>query len=282
MGKLKMKFYRLNENKLDETTDSGSIAYLPDGYTDMKSTIASLGGLKSKWKVEILEQEDNYDVSFEDKLKVIIPKIHYKHFNDNVLKIDGLKEVSLKEMLREAIKVDFKDLTSTLTTTLRKIPSIQNSLELMNAWLSIFSNSEYQPMFGKTLINLQKYDESVSNLLKGLSKHYGEDKGYIEELVSTIEEGRPLNTIDYINNYDYLVGCRIKSKYEEESFTLSLLVNLALQPTQVIIVDSEDVAEEAKFYKEVKVIKNQIYPVGGTFKPYFFSSLKDILYSLGD
>jgi len=278
-----MKLQKLVENiikNLNETTTSGSIAYLPGGYISMRKTISSLAGLKPKWGIKVLENEINYNVNFEDKLKVIIPKIYYTHFNEKVLKIDGVKEVILTEMLQEAITVDFNDITDTLVTTLRKIPVVQNSVGLMTTWLATFPNSEAVAMPEKVLINLQRYDRSIADLMKELKKRYGEDKGYIEQLTSVIEDNRPLNNIDYINDYTYLAGCRIKSNYEDQELTLALFVNLALQPTQVIIVDELDIAMEMKFYKDVKVLRSNIYPISGAFRPYIFDTLKDVIESL--
>lgn len=278
-----MKLNKLVESiikNLNEITTSGSIAYIPGGYISMKQTIASLNGLKPKWKIQVLEHGDNYTVDFEDKLKIIVPKVYYNHFNQKVLRIDGVKEVTLTEMLQEAITVDFSDITDTLVTTLRKIPIIKNSVELMATWLATFPGSQAVAMPEKVLINLQRYDRSVADLIRELKKRYDEDKGFIEQLISTVEDNRPLSNIDYINDFSYLAGCRIKTDYEGQNLTLSLFVNLALQPTQVIIVDELDIGMEMKFYKDVKVLKNNIYPVGGSFRPYIFDTLKDVIESL--
>ena len=262
---------------LNEDTVSGNIVYFPGSFTTVRQTILNLGGLKSKWKLKILKNENDYGVDFENQLKIIVPKEHYQHFNVNVLKIDGVKEVNLSKIFQEAITVNFQDLINTFILTLRKIPSILNSLELMNTWISNFSNSQFLSIPEKILINLQRYDRSVMGLMGKIKEKYGGDKGYIEQLITTIEENRPLSNIDYINQFSYLVGCRIQSQYEGIKLQLDLFVNLALQSTQVITVDELDIAMELKFYKDVKVVKNKIYPLSGTFRPYIFDALKDII-----
>src|SRR3989304_5845171 len=78
-----------------------------------------------------------------------------------ILNLGGLKSKWKLKILKKAITVNFQDLINTFILTLRKIPSILNSLELMNTWISNFSNSQFLSIPEKILINLQRYDRSV-------------------------------------------------------------------------------------------------------------------------
>jgi len=273
-----MRLHGTIRKLLSETTDSGAIAYIAGGYTTMRQTISSLLKFKSQWNIEVLETGTDYNVSFEDKLKVIVPKAMYEEFNEKVLKIEGVKSVTLEHLLQEAIAVDFGELTKTLTTTLREIPVLQRALTLMNSWLVAFSQSRAQILSNRTLINLKQYDSSVAYLIRTIAKNHKSDRGYIETVISAIENNSPLTGIDLFNNYSHLAGCRIQSNYEGEDIEFRMGVNLAMTPEQLIIADVETAAEMG-YYKEVKVLKTHIYPVGGEFRPHIFESIKDVIES---
>jgi hypothetical protein len=259
-----------------ETTTSGDIAYLPGGYTTVKQTIASLVGLKNKWKIEVLENGDNYDLSFEDRLKVIIPKLHYAHFNEKVLKIDGVKEINLDGILIEAINSTFNVLSNTLITTLREIDVIQNTFGVYIFWLSNFKQTKIS-YFKNSLLSFQAYDRDIVGLLRTLKSKYGGDRGYLESLISAIGDQRDLSGIDYVNTFDYLLANYVQSDYLGIKLNLSLTVNLVFEPVQIVTINDVEILNELKFYKDIRVVKNQIYPINKIFRYYIFDIIKDVI-----
>ena len=267
-------------HRIRETTDSGAIAYIAGGHTSMRKTVSSLLKHKSDWKIEILEQGEDYHVSFEDKLRVIVPKLQYAEFNEKVIKIDGLKVVTLEGLLQEAIELDFTELTHTLTTDLRSVPVMQRSVSVMNSWFVSFPNSRAQILSPKTLINLKQYDLSVAYLVRTIAKQFKGDKGYLERVVTAIQDNAPLSGLDLFNSYKYLGGVRIRSNYLGSDLEFRIGVNLAMKSEQLIIMDDMEAAAEMSYYKEVKVLKTHIYPVQGEFRPHIFESIKDVIEAL--
>ena len=268
-----------NLQNLNEDTSSGNISYLPSGFISMRQTIAGLAGLKSKWKVEVLEKEKDYDVNFEDQLSIIVPKIHYQHFNDNVIKVHNVSEVDLKNILNEAISDEFSKLIKLLTTTLRENPQVSNAVETYNAWVAKFKYSNPQPLSEKVLINLRNYDKEVVKVTKEIEKRYSQNRGYLEMLLGRVQESTPLNSLKYLNEFIFIVCGRVMSKLEEVNLQFEVGVNLSFQPIQVITVLSKDdaILEKMKEIKGVKVVRNQIFPMGGTFSFEIFDTLKKLI-----
>lgn len=276
-----------NVNKvINEDTISGAIAYLPNGFTSVKKSIISLLQMKDKWGIEVLENMDSYDVSFENQLKIIIPKEHYKHFNENVINIDGVKEINLGQFLNEAIQFNFEELLNTLSSTLRKVLIIKRAIFLENSWILTFDNTQLFQLDPKNvLINLALYDRSISNLLKKINKEHAEDKGYIEEVVDKIENASPLNTLNIFNSSRNLAGFVAKAKLNEVELVFNCFIDLAFRANQFIVVtgvsDSMDkFLEEASYLRELKISNKIIYPVAGEFSPYIFTNLNNILKEL--
>lgn len=269
---------------LKEETSSADISYIPDGFLNTKTILRAMAGKKTNWKVDILEDGDEYKVNFENRLKIKIPKKDYEHFNTNVLDLKGLKEANLTCILNEAftdqVNTVADELTRTLTVDLRKIFEIEQSIFLVSAWHRLFGG-EFTGVANKPLIRISNYDKDVLVLVKKIKDWYGDDVGQMEMVIEAIKEKNPLNSYDVFATHEYIVGERISSNVDGNRLILEIAVNSSFQPVQTIWVDNPEIIEEMSYYnKYVKASNKNIYPVNKMFNVSIFEALKDVVDSL--
>jgi hypothetical protein len=262
-------------SKINETTDSGNIAFIPgSGAQNIRKQISSLLKHKQEWGVEVISEGDNYSISFEGQYKILVPKLYYKEFNEMVMKVDGVKTVNFSKLLQEAISTEFDDLLDTLVTKLKEIPEVKRNFELLSVFKNTFPNVKIIRTNDRFLIDVANYENSISLLLKTIAKRYSEDTGYLERLSSAVEEGLPLNAFGIFKDYSYLAGCSVVTIFDDVTIRLDLRTNMAIQNSQQILLSDESVAEDMKYYKEVKVVGNTLMPTS-EFTSSLFMNLKN-------
>ena len=281
---------KINEDQaavgVQTTNGNPSVDYLPSNFSTMQNMLNSLAVVKKQWKLNVLDEGDNYRVNFEDAMSVIVPKGAYKEFNEKVVNVVSLKHADLTNILNEArsstVHKLYNRLNRLLTANLRSSPPIRKTLITGNYWLSLFPDSRYLPMSDSTVIQLNHYDRDVRELTKRIQNIYTDDIGQLEILSDALKEKRPLNAFEPFSEYDYLTGARIQSEENGIVMILELTVNNALVPTQSLYIESQDVLDELKYYKSIKVLKNIVFPVGEVFNVSIFQNLKDIISDMED
>jgi len=270
------------------TTGMGnpSVAYLPGGFANTKNMIRALAPVKKKWKIKVLEQDDDFHVMFEDALSIVVPRLAYDEFNTKVITVKGKKGIDLAEMINEArsenIHKLYDRLAHVLTIDMRENRQVKRTLVLMNYWLSVFTNSKFLPMSGQVAIQLNTYDKSIRGLAKRIQNIHSDDIGTLEMIIKTIQDDRPLNAFEPFQEYDYLVGCRIQSEYEGIILISEFTVNMGMIATNSIYIESQDVLDELESYRTIKVVKDMVFPIGEMFKPALFNNILDVIDDLGE
>jgi hypothetical protein len=281
--KVQMNIFQLTENiqrKVNEDTTSGSISYLPSGFVDVRQAIRSLTKFKPRWKIEVLEDSGNYNVNFEKQLNIVVPKSHYTHFNQKVLKVEGLNEVDLSSILNEDkvanLNRTYKELNVVLSNQLRSNPKIYSVGRSINKWNHIFRKSKYLPMETPTAIQYD-FDTSIQKLGKQIREIYQDDLGKLEALIEAIRETQPLNAFEPFNSLSYIYGVKIESVEEKTVLVLTSTVNTAFEPSQELIVKDKEVLEKLKGYKNIKILNETVFPMNQLFDIQFFRDLSDLL-----
>jgi hypothetical protein len=285
-------FEQLADMILNEETSGGmvgaatgmgnpSVAYLPGGFANTKNMIRALAPVKKKWKIKVLEKDDDFHVMFEDALSIVVPRMVYDEFNDKVIAVKGKKGIDLAEMITEArsenIHKLYDRLAHVLTIDMRENRQVKRTLVLMNYWLSVFPNSKFLPMSGQVAVQLNTYDKSIRGLAKRIQNIHTDDIGTLEMMIKTIQDDRPLNAFEPFQEYDYLVGARIQSEYEGIIMIAEFTVNMGMIATNSIYIESQDVLDELESYRTIKVVKDMIFPIGEMFKPALFNNIRDVI-----
>lgn len=280
--------------KLNEDTSGGmvgamtaqdgntSISYLPGSFTSAKNYLHSLAPLKKQWKLETVDEGENYRLKFENVLDIVVPKTSYDEFHTNVLKVKGLKEVNLMENLMEDINREaearFKQARQLLLSGLRRKPVINQSIILTNYFLHLFPKSTFQPKGENVLFGLNTYSRDVESALEYIRKLYEGELSQIENLVFALKSGEPLNALPPFKKYEYIVGGTIHSNYQNTLIRFESAVNMSLRPTQIIrIPGSEEMLTELSAIKTVKIAKDSIVPIREFFSTRDLLLVKKIL-----
>lgn len=267
----------INQDLQEETT-SAAISYLPGAFATTKSLVRSLSRIKRKWNVDILEDEDEYRVVFEDALAVTVPKQYFEDFNKNVVMVTGVTQVDLKNVINETImEVNnnaYKKLYNVLTIDLKQNQKVKNSMILMNQWLKTFPKSRIIDTDEKVAIRLDRFDKDAKVLVGTFKKTYQDDIGKIDSIIDAIENGRSMGSL---GDYVYLVGVKIYSVYEDVHMALELCLNMSMMPVQNIFIKSEIVISELENYRTVNTLYRKVFPVGQMFEPSIFGNIKDII-----
>ena len=220
-------------------------------------------------------------MQFENALDIVVPKTAYDEFHTNVLKVKGLKEINLAEMLNEDIKQELaaqlKRANQLLLVGIKKKPVIIQEIALLNAWLRLFPRSRYLPKEHNVLFGLNTYNQDVAEAIDYVGKLYGNELSKLEGLVQTLEDNRPLNSIPPFSKFEYIVGALLKTDYQGVGLELDLGVNMSLRAIQAIrITGSSELLEEIQAIKTIKVVQDSIVPIGPCFTPKDLTLVKKI------
>jgi hypothetical protein len=280
-----MSFYddvRIIDKALEETTTSANIAYLPSGFVPVRNALTALAKKKKKWKIKILDQwsKNQYLVVFEEALTVEVPKSHWAKFQKEMRgKISAGEdyEVDLSEYLVEQQEQDmsklFRELEGALYEMLVQDP-IKNVDENIETWIKMFGARRYVTS-ANILLKYETLEKDMQALLRNLKVTYGDDRGAVESLISTIKERRPLNTFDVFNRYENLIGSRVMSSHSGIDLTFEAYVSMSWVPAESIYIEELDVADEVGAYPDVKAVNNVLFPKGKSFSRKMFKILKD-------
>jgi hypothetical protein len=268
---------------VNETTSSDAIAYLPSGFTSVKNALKTLSRMKKYWKINIVTDSKMMEhlVHFEDALTVRVPQADWQHFKENILKghkiiFTGAFDVDLGGYLKEAKDEDLatagQELKSAIMSMVKQQPISQID-QNVQSWKSVFPTIKHNTS-DKVLLKYEALDDDVKRLVQGLATTYGDDRGFLELVTSTIAERRPLGTFDIFDNHEFLIGTRIESRYELVPIAYEIFVDMAFVPREHIILTEQDVLDELAGTPGMKVAGNTVFPKGRFFKKKDFENVK--------
>lgn len=267
--------------KLFEATTMNAISFLPAHLGAVRAKFKDLARKKWKWGLEILEDDNgDKDVRIENELRIIVPKEHWKSFQEMFIgELDNNSYLNLKSLLNEALEDDLKELREELKPTLYEMFGEQlfASLDkIIRVWIGRFGVNKYLTDKSKVIVTYENEGKDIQKLYGKLLRAYGDDKGGLEMLLNDIQSKRPLGAFDVFKRYDFLYGVRISSVLHEVTLIFETMVDMSFMISQSIYVDSDDVLDEIEAdITTVKRVENVLYPEGEKFSTGFFGSLKD-------
>ena len=259
-----------------------SVSYLPGSFTSIKNYLNSLTPIKKQWGLETIDEGDNYRLRLEKGLDIILPKTAYDEFDSKVLKIKGQKTVLLKESIYEdienEIESNLKRIKQLLIYGLRKQPSVNTAVTLINYWSSLFPQSKFLQKQENVLFGIKTFNNDVESTLSYIKKLYGMELSKIENLTDLLKKGEPLNSIPPFKKYSFIVGSVVRSNFMEQLLEFDVGIGMSFVATQTIRIPSEpELIEEMRAIKTVKVINDSIVPIGRSFSPNDLLLFKKIL-----
>jgi len=273
---------------LNETTGSDAVSFIPAHLGVVKAKVADLAKKKKDWKIEILEQDEIREVSFEDNLRILVPHEHWESFcsifdsaptNNTYLNLNSL--------LNETMEEEMQDLRQELRVALAHMydeADFQKLEKAATTWKWRFGVTSYETKRkGVSVpVTFESRSKDIQKLYDRLVKVYGEDRGNLEMLVEAINKGQPLNTFKVFKGYDYLYATRIRSRYGGIDLFFEALLDNTHQMSQTIYVPKADdlldkMEEESE---EIRRVRSVLYPKGGGFTSRFLRILSDAIEDL--
>jgi hypothetical protein len=275
---------------LNETTGSDAVSFIPAHLGVVKAKVADLAKKKKDWKIEILEQDDLREVSFEDSLHIVVPNEHWDSFCsifDN--SPTNNTYLNLTSLLNETMEEEMKDLRQELRVSLAHMydsTDFQKLEESATSWKWRFGVSSYVTKRKRISapVTYENRGKDIQKLYDRLIQVYGEDRGNLEMLVEAVRETTPLNTFKVFKGYDFLYATRIHSRYGGISLYFEATLDNTHQLSQTIYIPKADdlldkIEEESV---EVKRVRSVLYPKGGAFTSRFLRLLSDTIEGLDD
>jgi len=268
---------------IGETTVAADMAYLPSGFETIKAAIVDLGKKKKEWGITVLENEKDYTITFEDALRIKVPKEHWQEFS-GILDGDLQKTVNLSRNIREAFDEEMEELWKTLSVELidmYKKPPFDALDKDINNWRARFGVQSYKTP-NTVVIKYESKNRDIKRLLHKLkTKLYLKgDRGEIELMLDAIQNKSPMNAFEGFSGYDFLYGCRIQSRYYGESMTFECGIDMAYVTTESIYIQSQEIIDALSDLKTIKIVRNVVFPTGGSFNRSFFRTLKKEIMSV--
>lgn len=258
-----------------------TVTYYPGAFLNAKDWFKRKSQLKKKWKLEVMDsKEGTYDVKLEE-YTMKVPKMCYQEFNEKVINVIEKTELDLTPLLEEAQQEDlgqiYAELKSVIKGSILLKRAITQTVIIFNSWKNIFPSQIYLKADKNTLLDLNNFDKATDRLIEEIKKVYGLDVGELEILLEALKAGDDLSKYEPFSQYQNILGCKVKSNYEDVLLTLDLKVDMSFTPNQFIEVQSEkaeDLVQEMTRSGLVRVNKNFIYPKSWMFVPAIFTNLK--------
>ncbi len=270
----------LLEKRQNEETTASDITYLPSTLGAVQGAITSLAKKKKEWDIEILEDEasDSRIVVIEDALRIKVPVMWWAEFSDLFGGNLYCGKLRLGNYLMEAMEdkhakiVDQIKPALTLLYESKVFDKLDKAVLLWNSWFK--PSKLLRPDVPVAVESKYKDIQRVSSKLKRL---YRGDLGNLELLVEACREQQPLNSFEVFKEHDYIYGSRAVSVYEGTPMTFEATLDTSYLMAQSIAVENEDVALEFDDMSGVKVVRNVLFPLGGSFTNEVFRRLKEEL-----
>jgi len=279
----------LEKAELKELTTQADITYLPSGFVSIKKMMQTLARLKKDWGIKILENEKQYLVEFEDSLRISIDKEHWPHFLTTVLSSNriavspdcNVADLSgyLKEAQVNVLEVALQEITLRIKKMFQTSP-LSDALVITNSWSSLFGVVEFSD-YSAAIFRVDRVGrgqlplgKQIEKIMDEISKSYGDDLGSLQMMASALREKTPMNTFAVFDEYDYLYGAKLVSRYRGVLLVFEVNVSMGWSTSQSIYVTDPYLLNKLGEYRDVKVIKNVVFPLGKVFSYKFLQSLR--------
>lgn len=263
-------FDGLFRDRLRESTVSADIAYVPSGFGGTVKALSTLARLKKDWDIDVIENDTGYVVMFEDKLKVSVAKEYMSDFVTRALrKSNGGKHspkmrVVLDHYIAEGVKEDIYRLKKELRNKLNALISQGIIVEVMGdmyKWRRYAGTARIVPSVGSTVITYANAVNDVTRTYAQLVQLYGDDKGLLEMLVTALDEGRPLNSFNYFNEYDNMFAGRLRSAFGRTEIIFEVSVSMSMIAQESVFISDKVLAKEIEgSVSGVNAVNNVLFP----------------------
>ena len=265
--------------RIVEDTTMANVTFLPSGLGAVKAAIKNLAKVKKDWNIEILETEKGKKVMFEDQLSIFVPEQWWDDFS---MMFDEQLEhgkVGLYKYLNEAMEDEAEELREEIRPALTKMFEEKQFRAVDKAaeqWHARFGAVQYRPS-KNVLVKAETKRQDIQRLVGAIHKAYGEDRGNLQILLEAISNSTTLNSFNIFKEKNFLYGTRILSRHDSSDLMFEATIGMDYIMNQSIIVGNEEVLDELAKFRNIKIVKNVIYPVNKVFDAQILYDLDDAL-----
>jgi hypothetical protein len=265
-------------------TTMSSISYLPTEVGKVRSALKGLRKHKTKWDLEVRENDESYTVQFEDKLTVEVPKEHWESFQglfegtlDNDAYFDLQVKLQDRVQLSEDQVIEFrKDEFRGMVEEAFRCREIQVAEKVAEHWACIMGCNQILTESMQAFIPLQNIDEFIENYITDVLKE-NQDLGSLEIAIESFCFER---LVQLYEGKQCLAGARFQAVYEGTEAIFEARVSWDRDCSFSISVGDPEVAdalEEA--YVGLPRVGNVLYPRLGQIlgSEGIFESLKEVI-----
>jgi hypothetical protein len=193
------------------------------------------------------------------------------------------KQVNLSKHLKEALDNDLSELREELKpvfTQLFEKEEFEDLIKTVDLWKSRFGVHSYLTQNSKIAVSVEYKEKDIQKVISSLVEFYGQDKGNMELFIEAVKNQRPINSFKALQDYDFLFGSRIYSKFDHTQMVFEAVMDMTYLGTQSIYFSdkrNEDILKELDENGACKVVGNVVYPRNRKFEDTFLKDLKHII-----
>jgi hypothetical protein len=279
-----LKLYEEGAAAGGTATTMNNISYLPSTLGAVTTAMHGLAKMQQDYDVTFSSDDKGKKVQFGKQLSVSVPHQYWPEFSKR-FKIEKEGQTSLKHLLKEAMDEDqdvLRKQLKTLTVQFFDDKVFNNLDKQINLWRSAFGISKSYDV--DVTVDALTREKSIQFLVTKLLANYGNDRGSLELISVALKEKQPLHSFKVFKEFDFLYGTKILSTFRRVNLVYEALIDSSYQEHLAIQIDPEypEVMDKIRELGTVKVVKNVVYPVNGTFKIAVFEDLKEAIIEVED
>jgi hypothetical protein len=276
---------KLEQIDLNEATTISDIAYLPSSVGAVKAALQSLAKMKKDWGIEILEDKEGKKVVFEDAVSIYVPHTCWNDFSTLFDWNDQKTVVGLQRYLAEAFEKDLQMLQSELKVALTRMFSSE-PFEALNMdvdlWKARFGVVKRDAV-NKVAVSVEYKEKDIEALDAMLQQSFKDTRGNFEMLINALRNQEPLTAFKVFQKYSFLYGTRLYSKLDQINLIYEAVIDFTYLPQLSIMIDDQDVVDAIEEQvRDIKVVKNVIFPQGNSFGNATFREIQMVIENIDE
>lgn len=265
-------------------TTMNNISYLPSTLGAVTTAMHGLAKMQQDYDVTFSSDDKQRKVQFGKQLSVSVPHQYWPEFSKK-FGISKEGKTSLAHLLKEAMEEDlgvYRKQLKTLIVQFYDTKTFNDIDKQINLWRSSFGITKVYDV--DTIVDALNREKSIQFLVTKLLAQYGNDRGSLELLAVALKERQPLHSFKVFKEFDFLYGAKVLSTFRRVNLVYEALLDSSYQEHLAIQVDLDypEVLDKLKESPAVKVVKNVVYPMNGSFKTALFDELKEAIIEVED
>jgi len=269
------------EEKLAEATAMANISYLPTELGKVRKAIKDLSKKKEELRVDVLEDQGGRILTFDNELRISVSSEHWQDFIDKVFmgwEPMGTFGFPISEDVGKQFDHAIKRFREVLLSLESRSP-LSEAKNDIQVFTEVFQKNNESNI--SIALRYNHFIPDVENIIKQVKTRFMDDIGFVEMVTDALGTKRPVGVYEVFSGYDNIYGGLITArdaKVYKGKLSFEALIDNGWTLHERIYMEDRDVLEALVDEDgTVKIVKNQVFPVGGRFRTNFFWDLEEII-----